>query len=161
MPRVRVQAIVVRDGRVLMVEHRQNGKEWWCLPGGAQEADETPEQGALRELREECNVDGVVVRQTSYVSYAPDDETYSFLVDIGDQRPTLGYDPEVSEGRQTLALVDMQWFRLSEIPERDRTFLWAAGLLGVGDFFSEVESWGSDTSYPREEHSNKQAGGDA
>ena len=157
----RVQAIVERDGRVLMVKHRQNGEEWWCLPGGAREADETPEQGALRELREECNVDGVVVRQTSYVSYAHDDETYSFLVDIGDRNPSLGHDPEAEEGKQALVLVDMQWLRLSEIPERDRTFLWAAGLLGVNDFLSEVESWGSDTSYPGEEHSNKSAGGDA
>ena len=141
----RVQAIVERDGRVLMVKHCQNGAEWWCLPGGAQEPDETPEQGALRELREECNVDGVVVRQTSHVSYPPDDEkeydeTYSFLVDIGDRNPWLGHDPEVAEGKQALALVDVQWLRLSEIPERDRTFLWAAGLIGVGDFFSEVES---------------------
>jgi 8-oxo-dGTP diphosphatase len=144
----RVQAIVVRNSRILMVKHCQDGEEWWCLPGGAQEAGETPEQGALRELREECKVDGVVVRQTSCVSYAHDDETYSFLVDIGNRNPSLGYDPEVAECKRALALVDVQWLRLSEIPERDRTFLWAAGLLGVEDFLSEVESWGSDTSYP-------------
>ena len=157
----RVQAIVVRDGRVLMVKHHQNGEEWWCLPGGAQEADEAPGQGALRELREECTVDGVIVRQTSHVSYAPDDETYSFLIDIGDRHPSLGHDPEVAEGKQALALVDVQWLRLSEISERDRTFLWAAGLLGVGDFLLEVERWGSDTSYPGEGHPNKRAGEDA
>ena len=57
-------------------------------------------------------------------------------------------DPEAADGRTSLALVDMQWLRLSEIPERDRAFLWAAGLLGVGGFFSEVEKWGDDTSYP-------------
>ena len=147
----RVQAIVVREGRVLMVKHRQDGEEWWCLPGGALEAEETPEQGALRELREECNVGGEVVRQTSYAS-THDDNPHSFLVDIGDQNPSLGYDPEVAEGKQTPALVDMQWLRLSEIPERDRTFLWAAGLLAVEGFLSEVESWGSDTSYPRGEN---------
>jgi 8-oxo-dGTP pyrophosphatase MutT (NUDIX family) len=144
-----------------MVKHRHKGEEWWCLPGGAQEADETPEEGALRELREECNVDGAVVRQTSHVSYGPDNEAYSFLVDIGDQNPWLGHDPEVTEGKQPLALVDVQWLRLSEIPERDRTFLWASGLLGVGDFLTEVEGWGDDTSYPGLEHSNKPAGGDA
>ena len=131
-----------------MVKHSHDGKEWWCLPGGAQEADETPERGALRELREECNVDGVVVRQTSSVSYANDDDAYSFLVDIGDQNPSLGYDPEVAEGKQTLALVDMQWLRLSEISEKDRTFLWAAGLLGVEDFLSEVERWGKRHKLP-------------
>ena len=157
----RVQAIDVRDGRVLMVKHYHEGKEWWCLPGGAQEADETPEQGALRELREECNVDGVITRQTSHVSYAPDNDVYSFLVDIGNQNPGLGHDPEVSEGKQPLALVDVQWLRLSEISERDRTFLWAAGLLGVDDFLAEVEGWGDDTSYPGLEHPKTPAEGDA
>lgn len=92
----RVQAIAVREDRILMVKHRQNRQEWWCLPGGGQEADETPAQGALRELKEECNVDGLVVRRTSHVSYADDDETYSFSVDIGNQNPSLGYDPEVA-----------------------------------------------------------------
>ncbi len=142
----RVQTIVVRDNRVLMVMHRQDGREWWCLPGGSQERGETPEQGALRELREECNVNGVAVRQTSHVRYAPDDETYSFLVDIGIQNPSLGSDPEVVAGREILT--DVQWLRLCEIPERDRAFLWAAGLLGVGIFSSEIEGWGDHTSYP-------------
>jgi 8-oxo-dGTP pyrophosphatase MutT (NUDIX family) len=131
-----------------MGKHRHEGTEWWCLPGGGQEAGETPQEGALRELSEECNVDGVLVRQTSHVSYGPGNEAYSFLVDIGDQHPVLGHDPEVAEGKQALALVDVQWLRLSEIPERDRAFLWAAGLLGVGDFLAEVERWGDDVSFP-------------
>ena len=78
----RVQAIVVRDNRVLMVKHRHDGREWWCLPGGALESDETPEQGTLRELREECGVHGVIVRQTSHVwLLGADHDAYSFLVD--------------------------------------------------------------------------------
>ncbi len=144
----RVQAIVVRDDAVLMVKHRQDGQEWWCLPGGAQEAGETPEQGAIRELREECNVSGVVVRQTSHVCHAPEDETYSFLVDIGSQTPSLGSDPDVAVGYEVLA--DVRWLSLDDIPERDRVFLWAAGLLGTGAFLAEIESWGDDTSYPTE-----------
>jgi hypothetical protein len=36
----------------------------------------------------------------------------------------------------------------SEIPERDRAFLWAAGLLGVAEFSSEVSNWGDVVSYP-------------
>jgi len=149
----RVQAIVVRDDAILMVKHQQDGLEWWCLPGGAQEAGETPEQGALRELREECNVDGVVLRQTSHVRYAPEDETYSFLVDIGNQTPSLGSDPDVPPGCEVLA--DVQWLRLPEIPERDRTFLWAAGLLGISVFWKEIENWGNDPSYPRQGQLNK------
>jgi ADP-ribose pyrophosphatase YjhB (NUDIX family) len=146
----RVQAIVVRDGRILMVRHRFQGEEYWCLPGGAQEPGETPEQGVLRELREECNVQGIVVRPTAYALDVYAHETYSFLVDIGDQTPSLGHDPELAEGRQIPNLIDMQWLHLSEIPERDRAFLWAAGLLGVEGFSAVVERWGDAISYPGE-----------
>ena len=142
----RVQAIVARDGRVLMVKHHCHGEEWWCLPGGGLEPGETPEQGALRELREECNVNGTIIRQTSHVCYAPGDETYSFLVDIAGQSPSLGHDPDVAPGQEVL--VRMEWLRLSEVPERDRAFLWAAGLLGIDSFLSEAEQWGDRISYP-------------
>lgn len=32
----------------------------WCLPGGFMELGETPEQGVLRELKEETNLEGTV-----------------------------------------------------------------------------------------------------
>jgi len=144
----RVQAIVIRDGRVLMVKHCQGGEDYWCLPGGALETGETPEQGALRELWEECGVQGVVLRPTAHTLEVYAGETHSFLVDIGAQHPTLGADPEVAAGGQAPILVDARWMRLSEIPERDRAFLWAAGLLSVDEFAAEVESWGGEMSYP-------------
>ena len=40
-----------------MVKHRQGGEEWWCLPGGAVEAGETPAEAAIRELKEEFGRD--------------------------------------------------------------------------------------------------------
>jgi 8-oxo-dGTP diphosphatase len=144
----RVQCIVVRGNRVLMVKHRQDGVEWWCLPGGGQEPGETAQEGALRELAEECRLTGTISRQTSYLSYGPEDTTVSFLVEVGDQQPSLGYDPEVAKGHEIL--VDVQWLQLSEIPERDRAFLWAAGLLGIDTFFKEIEAWGDDPSYPKQ-----------
>jgi ADP-ribose pyrophosphatase YjhB (NUDIX family) len=142
----RVQAIVSRGDRVLMVRHRHGEEEWWCLPGGALDPGEAPRDGALRELAEECNVGGTVVRRTSHLTYGPEDETYTFLVEIGDQRPSLGHDPDVAEREEVLA--EVRWMHLREVPERDRAFLWAAGLLGVGDFWVEVERWGDDPSYP-------------
>jgi ADP-ribose pyrophosphatase YjhB (NUDIX family) len=54
LPRKRVVAGVVfraADGRVLLVE--PSYKPNWEIPGGAVEADESPWDGAARELREE------------------------------------------------------------------------------------------------------------
>lgn len=143
----RAQAIVVRGLEILMVRHRQGDAEWWCLPGGAILVGESPAEAAVRELEEECRVRGEVVRETSVVTYGPDDRHYTFLIDIGDQEPSLGHDPEYAGQGQILA--DVRWMRLDQLSERDRAFLWTAGLLSVPPFGEMVLGWGDEVSYPR------------
>lgn len=142
----RAQAIVVRGREILMVRHRQGSKEWWCLPGGAILEGESPADAAVRELEEECRVRGQVIRETSVVTYGPNDGHYTYLVDIGDQEPALGHDPEYDSDGQIL--VDVRWMRLDQLSERDRAFLWAAGLLSVPPFGEMVLGWGDAVSYP-------------
>lgn len=129
------------------MKHKDKDDEWWCLPGGAIEKDETPETATLRELKEECNVTGKIIRMISHSNYNDNDISYTFLIDIGYQEPKIGNDPELDSNSRII--VDMQWLNLWEIPERDRCFLWASGLIGVGDMIKEIESWGNDISYPK------------
>src|SRR5512139_2531013 len=143
----RAQCLVVKDRRILMMKHKQGPDEWWCLPGGGIEPDETPAAAALRELLEECNVTGKIIRQVSHVIYDDENAQYTFQIEIGDAEPHMGYDPEVEKGPQIIA--DMRWLHLWEIPERDRCYLWAAGLLGHADMLNEIEHWGNAISYPR------------
>ena len=131
----RAQCLVHRQKRILMVKHRHEGEEWWCLPGGRIEADETPEQAALRELWEECRVRGTIIRPTSVVTFAPNDQYYTYLIEIGTQEVSLRSDPELEENQ---ILVDVAWMRLNELTGRDRVFLWTAGLLTISGFFEEI-----------------------
>ncbi len=144
---IRAQCLVHRENKILLLQHLVNGKHFWALPGGSVEGNETISEAALRELDEECCVSGEIIRETSRWSGLLH-ETYTFLVEIGDQTPSLGSDPEVAQGKQELALMDIRWLRLSKIPERDRSFLWSAGLLGIPDFTDEALSWSDDLSYP-------------
>lgn len=145
----RAQCLVIRDNKILMAKHRQaDGQEWWCLPGGAIERDETPEAAAIRELKEECKVDGRITRLISHNDYSDEDKDYTFLVDIEEQEPQIGFDPELAGSRQII--VDMKWLSLKEIPERDRCFLWASGLLGISSMVNEIKKWGDRMSYPGE-----------
>jgi 8-oxo-dGTP diphosphatase len=57
LPRKRMAAgVLLRDsaGRVLLVEPTY--KDYWELPGGAVEADESPYDAAVREVREELGI---------------------------------------------------------------------------------------------------------
>lgn len=143
----RAQVIVVREGRVLMVQHRQDGIEWWCLPGGGIEPGETPAEAAIRELEEECNLRGVLVRQTSQVFYGGDDIHYTYLVEVPkDQEATLGHDPEFCAATQILS--DLAWRGLDEISEVERAYLWSAGLMTIPCFFAELSAWNRSISIP-------------
>ena len=50
---LRVYGVLLRGSRVLMAEEEVGGREVLKLPGGAVEADETPEQALKREFMEE------------------------------------------------------------------------------------------------------------
>ena len=144
----RAQCILHRGNQILMVKHRLDGEEWWCLPGGGVMPSETPAQAVLRELEEECHVHGRIVRQTGYAMDIDHTETITYLVDIDCQDPKMGSDPEFTADHQIL--VDMQWLRLAEIPERDRAYLFSAGLMNIPAFLEEVSRWGDSLSYPLE-----------
>jgi ADP-ribose pyrophosphatase YjhB (NUDIX family) len=53
-----VAAIVEHDGEVVLVQNKGWPATWFGLVTGFLERDETPEDGALRELREELALDG-------------------------------------------------------------------------------------------------------
>jgi 8-oxo-dGTP diphosphatase len=143
---IRAQCLITRGNQVLMVKHHHGGVEWWCLPGGGLESQESAADAALRELEEECCVSGKILCQTSVYTDGSGIEADTFLIDIGNQEPHMGSDPEFSKDDQIL--VDVQWLSLPEISERDRAYLWAAGLLIVPEFLDEVSSWGDALSYP-------------
>lgn len=50
--------VINKQGEVLLVKRKVDPKKGeWCLPGGFLELEETPEQGCLRELKEETGLD--------------------------------------------------------------------------------------------------------
>lgn len=149
MKRDRSQSMVIRGNRILLVEHQLFGRDFFNLPGGGSEENETPEQAALRELEEECRVKGTLVRPLT-VEYKPDLESrvFTFLVEIPeDAVAKTGIDPELPADEQSI--IGVKWMRLDEIAERDRAYLFGAGLMRVPYFHDEVLMWdGEDISYP-------------
>ena len=145
--RSRSVAVVTRNSRILMERVFYFGREFFTLPGGGIEPGETPEQAVLRELKEECGLDGTIVRPLAKLYKADGAAEYSFEVSIpAVQEPVTGYDPE--ESADDPPLKEVLWMELSEISEKDRAFLWQYGLMTVDGFFDEIKFWGDTISYP-------------
>ena len=131
------------------VEREMFGRNFYNLPGGGIEEDETPAEAALRELEEETGMKGRILRPLT-IEYKPDLESriFSFLIEVPeDMEPVTGSDPELAPEEQTIR--DVKWLSLREIPERDRAYLFGAGLMRIPLFHDEVLKWGDDViSYP-------------
>ena len=56
--KIRYQAAVIRGTHILLVKQGTSGVyEYWNIPGGGREEDETEEQCVIREVREETNLE--------------------------------------------------------------------------------------------------------
>lgn len=147
MRRDRSQAIVIRNGKILLLEETVEGRVFYSIPGGGIENGETPEQAAVRELEEETNLVGRINRKLS-VQYKSDNrgEVHTFLIDVDDDmEPSKGIDPEL----EVQVITGVAWKSLSELSEIDRMYLWSSGLIRIDEFREEARSWSDEVSYPQ------------
>ena len=50
------KALIIRDGKMAAIKIRDGGEEWYIMPGGGQEAEETLEEALRREVSEELGI---------------------------------------------------------------------------------------------------------
>lgn len=54
--RIRLTAVIIEDGKILLLDQNVNARRSWSLPGGKLEENETLSDGLVRELREETGL---------------------------------------------------------------------------------------------------------
>lgn len=103
--RPRAAAIILNERNELLVLRQRNpvtGFEWWTLPGGGMEPDESVIDTIVREVEEECNVRCrplKLIYMSEYVDYTIDTHHLGmfFLTAVDNiENLKVGYDPEVA-----------------------------------------------------------------
>jgi len=56
----RATVVLRQNDQILLIRRVKNGHEYFVLPGGGIEAGETPEEAAIREMKEETNL-GIIL----------------------------------------------------------------------------------------------------
>jgi 8-oxo-dGTP diphosphatase len=66
-PKVVAACLVEKDGKFLLAKEKvESGKQMWLIPGGSVEFGETIEHAAVREVKEETNLDVEIVRLVDF-----------------------------------------------------------------------------------------------
>jgi predicted acetyltransferase/ADP-ribose pyrophosphatase YjhB (NUDIX family) len=120
---------VVRGHKLLVIARRLDGREYAVLPGGGIEPGESPEEAAVRELAEECRLEGTVVRHLFDGRHGGRDASY-FLVSVPEGEPVLGGEEARAESEDNH--FQPLWATAAELP--------LLGLLpeGIGDLVAEA-----------------------
>ena len=102
--------IVIENGRVLLIQQR-NGH--WGFPKGHIEDDETERNAAIRETKEETNIDVEIEDNRMY--------TENYITDKGNYKEVVYYvaKPINSEiKRQESEINQIKWFNLADAVEK-------------------------------------------
>lgn len=137
--KTRVQIAIVKDEQLLLLYHvmPQHNREFWGLPGGGVEENETARQAAVREAKEETGLD--IELDDFQREYDPKDNLFyeKIITFIGypvGGEASVGHDPE--EGMTAIVqLTDIKWHPLYDdlgvdgVSKRD--------LREIRDFFDQ------------------------
>lgn len=101
-PRVRVAAVLVRDGALLLVRHLKDDQTYWLLPGGGVDYGERLDEALVREVLEETGLTIRVDRVLFLSDSIPADRhrhmiQVTFSAEIVGGKVVLGNDPRVVE----------------------------------------------------------------
>jgi len=103
--------VLVEDGKVLLIKRAYEPfKGQWAIPGGRLEGDETAEQCAAREMKEETGLDIEIIKLTGLYSDPARDPRK--IITVGFIVRRIG--GEVAAGDDA---GEAQWFSLSDLPQ--------------------------------------------
>ncbi len=116
------KAIIIQQGRLLLVQHRDEIGPWYTLPGGGQHPGETLIETVQRECREETGIQVRIGRLRFIREYIgknhefkakdADSHQVEFIFEcslLAGSTPVMGADPDTSQ-------IGVAWLPLNALP---------------------------------------------
>ena len=120
MRKTRYQAVILKDHHALLLRIEDEGQNFWLIPGGGKEGQESEEECVVREALEETNlrveVDRLILQEKApHDGYYQQQKTYLCRISGGVGRP--GIEPEVGDSESPIK--DIGWFDLRDVDSWD------------------------------------------
>ena len=122
-PRIRVSVIIIDDGKILLVRHEKYGGTYWVLPGGGVDFGESLADAAVREVKEETNLD-IVVDKLVFVDDILPEDRHRHVVDVYFTATPIG--GELRRGADSI-LREVKYFPVED--------------LGTLAFYPKIADW--------------------
>ena len=107
---------ILQDGQLLLVRQTHRGETLWTFPGGGIMPGETPAGAAVREVKEETNLETRTVRLLYTGPRTRGSGTYyCYLGEIVGGELRLGTDPELPKYAQELH--EVRWWQIELLTE--------------------------------------------
>lgn len=106
-----VRVMIVCQNEIVLVRHWYNSL--WVMPGGGIKKHETPEQAAIREIKEET---GITIKQLDYLlgvysnnKGGKNDTVYCFVVELKEKL-------EIPSKKLNIEISDISWIDTNNLP---------------------------------------------
>jgi 8-oxo-dGTP diphosphatase len=128
--RLGAYAVIVRDEQVLLAlwDEPEVPILMWALPGGGVDLDESPEEGAIREVREETGYDVELTGLLAVHAFVvPPEKRFARVADRPQKNVQVVYAATVTGGELTHEVggstSQARWVPLAEVPGLPRVSL--------------------------------------
>lgn len=88
--KARVEALIINEEKILTIHRKNHGQEYWVLPGGGWEENESQEEGVAREVWEETSLKVEVLRPVFSLYIQDDGQKLVYLCKYLGGTPVLG-----------------------------------------------------------------------
>lgn len=120
---VRLEAVITNDeGKILLAQHERDDRRYWVLPGGKLELFENMEDGILRELREELDINQASVTQLLFLDEFISKEEDRHIVKAGFKVEVQSDETTFSVVTKDESIKDVFFLSESDIRESSDTF---------------------------------------